>query len=256
MNRIDKLFKDKNKNILSIYFTAGHPTLNATAEIILALQESGVDMIEIGMPFSDPMADGPVIQQSSQKALNNGMTLKLLFEQLKDIRKKVHIPLLLMGYLNPVYRFGFEEFCKKCNEVGIDGLILPDMPMNEYEEINKPIMDKYGLYNIFLVTPQTSNERIQKIDSLAKGFIYMVSSYSTTGNSKGLDNSFEYFKKIQSIKLNNPTIVGFGISNKTTFDTACQYANGAIIGSAFVRKLESEGVMKNNIATFIAGIIK
>lgn len=254
MNRIDKLFQDKAGKILSIYFTAGHPGLNDTVQIIQTLQDSGVDMLEIGMPFSDPMADGPIIQQSSQKALDNGMTLNLLFSQLKDIRQKVNIPLLLMGYLNPVHRYGIEAFCKKCQEVGIDGVILPDLPLDEYEEKWRPILEANGLYNIFLVTPQTSESRLQRISSLSKGFIYVVSSYSTTGSGKGLEQSQAYFQRMKTMKLNTPKIIGFGIKDKESFDNACQYAEGAIIGSAFVRAIEADGDIKTKVSEFIKTI--
>jgi tryptophan synthase alpha chain len=251
MNRINQLFEKKNNNILSIYFTAGFPQLNDTATILKSIEASGADMVEIGMPFSDPLADGPVIQDSSTKALKNGMSLKTLFEQLKDIRKQVNIPLLLMGYLNPVFKFSFEEFCKKCNEVGIDGLIIPDLPIDEYLETYRIIMEKYNLHNIFLITPQTADDRIRKIDSISKGFIYVVSSFSTTGSGKGLEQSQQYFERISKMNLKNPTIVGFGIKDKATFDNACQYANGAIIGTSFVKMLEQEGKLEKNISDFI-----
>jgi len=254
MNRIDQLFQKKKENVLSIYFTAGHPELNNTVEIIKALEKSGADMIEIGMPFSDPMADGPVIQQSSLKALNNGMTLKLLFEQLKNIRKEVKIPLLLMGYLNPVFRFGIEAFCVKCKEVGIDGLILPDLPIDEYEQTYKPIFETNGLSNIFLVTPQTSDERVKRINKLATGFIYMVSSYSTTGSGKGLEQSQTYFERMNTLKLNVPKMIGFGIKDKTTFINACKYANGAIIGTSFVSAMEGNENIENKVQNFIKNI--
>ena len=255
MNRIDKLFAEKKSNILSIYFTAGHPGLNDTVTIIETLAKSGVDMIEIGMPFSDPMADGPVIQQSSQTALNNGMSLKLLFQQLKDIRSKTDIPLLLMGYLNPVIRFGFDNFCKACKEVGIDGLILPDMPIDEYIGQCKPIMEANGLYNIFLITPQTSEARIKQIDELSKGFIYMVSSFATTGSGKSTNLSQEYFERMKNAKLSNPLVVGFGIKDKASYTHACQYAQGAIIGSSFVKALESDGNLETKVRDFIKTII-
>jgi tryptophan synthase alpha chain len=254
MNRITELFQKKQKNILSIYFTAGHPGLNDTVPIIKALEKSGVDMIEIGMPFSDPMADGPVIQQSSLKALNNGMTLKILFEQLKDVRKDVKIPLVLMGYLNPVFRFGIENFCAKCKEVGIDGLILPDLPLDDYESKYTSVFEAADLYNIFLVTPQTSEERVKRINKLSKGFIYMVSSYSTTGSGKGLEHSKEYFERMQVMKLNVPKIIGFGIKDKNTFENACQYANGAIIGTAFVAAIEGSGTIEAKVEKFIAAV--
>jgi tryptophan synthase alpha chain len=254
MNRIDTLFANKQNNILSIYFTAGHPGLNDTVPVIEALAQNGVDMIEIGMPFSDPMADGPVIQQSSQIALNNGMSLHLLFDQLADIRKKTEMPLLLMGYLNPVYRFGFEKFCQACARVGIDGLILPDMPIDEYRNTNKSIMDKYGLYNIFLVTPQTSSERLEMLNSLSQGFIYMVSSYSTTGSGKGLEMSQAYFERMRDTKHSNPKVVGFGIKNKADLQHAWQYAQGGIIGSAFVKALEGPGTIFDKAKSFVTSL--
>jgi tryptophan synthase alpha chain len=247
MNRIDKLFQEKKNNILSIYFTAGHPEVNSTPKILAQLEKSGVNMVEIGMPFSDPLADGPVIQDSSTKALKNGMSIKRLFEQLKDIRAKVNIPLLLMGYLNPVLHFGIENFCAKCKEAGIDGIILPDLPLDEYQQHYKAIFEKYDLRFIFLITPQTSDERIRMIDTISKGFIYMVSSSSTTGAKTGIaEKQLEYFKRINSMQLKNPLVIGFGISNKDTFDNACQFANGAIIGSAFVKMLnESKDIMRD-----------
>ena len=257
MNRITELFKKKKNNILSVYFTAGHPELNNTVNIVKQLERSGVDLIEIGIPFSDPLADGPVIQNSSSKALANGMSLKVLFEQLKDIRKEVSIPLLLMGYINPVYRYGVENFCKKCNETGIDGAIIPDLPLEEYKRNYKQVFDENNLSNVFLISPQTSPERVLEIDHNSEGFIYMVSSSSTTGAKSNIaDNQFTYFNRIKEMKLKNPLIIGFGISNKNTFDSACKYANGAIIGSAFVKKLEEDGTLENKIDDFIQTIRK
>lgn len=240
MNRINNLFQTKDKNILSIYFCAGAPTLDGTAEVIRTLESKGIDMIEIGIPFSDPMADGPVIQAAATKALNNGMSLKLLFEQLKDIRKDVKIPLILMGYLNPVIHFGFEAFCQKCSECGIDGLIIPDLPFKDYIEEFKPVADKYDLRIIMLITPETSEERIHFIDDHTDGFIYMVSSASTTGAQKSFDDSKQaYFNKVNSMTLKNPRMIGFGISNKQTLESAQANAAGAIIGSKFVSLLDS-----------------
>ncbi|MDR3706033.1 MAG: tryptophan synthase subunit alpha [Paludibacteraceae bacterium] len=246
MNRINKLFAEKGNNILSVYFTAGYPRLNDTVEVIKQLSAHGVDMIEIGVPFSDPLADGPVIQNSSQVALKNGMSQKLLFEQLKDIRKVTDIPLILMGYINPVLQFGFEKFCQKAQEVGIDGFIIPDLPMNEYLQEFKPIADKYGMENILLITPETPEERIRLIDTHSNGFIYMVSSASTTGVQSSFAASKEaYFERIKAMKLKNPTLIGFGISNKQTFDSACNHSGGGIIGSAFVKALEeNDSVVK------------
>ncbi|VBB44634.1 Tryptophan synthase alpha chain [uncultured Paludibacter sp.] len=235
MNRINQLFQNKNKNILSIYITAGFPNLNDTVFTIEILQKNGVDLVEIGIPFSDPMADGVVIQQSSQTALKNGMSIRKLFSQLTSIREKIHIPLVMMGYLNPVMQFGFEEFCKECKRVDVDGMIIPDLPMADYLSDYKPIADKYGLKFIFLITPETSEERIREIDNNTDGFIYMVSSASVTGVQNSFEKQIAYFQRINSMKLKNPRLVGFGISNKETKETAFQYASGAIIGSAFIK---------------------
>jgi tryptophan synthase alpha chain len=254
-NRIVDLFSRKNKNILSVYYTAGFPNLQDTVPILEALQEAGADMVELGMPFSDPVADGPTIQQSSEQALHNGMTVKLLFEQLSGIRKKIHIPILLMGYLNPVVQFGVENFCKKCQEYGIDGLILPDMPMDVYLDEYKSLFEAHGLFNIFLITPQTSEERIRQIDEVSKGFIYMVSSASVTGSTQGIQATQEsYFERIQGMHLKNPTIIGFGISNRASFNKASQYANGAIIGSAFVKVLQQSKDIQSDIQHFVKDI--
>ncbi|MEO6348402.1 MAG: tryptophan synthase subunit alpha [Aquaticitalea sp.] len=250
MNRINQKLKE-DKKLLSIYFTAGYPNLNDTVNIIQDLEKSGVDMIEIGLPFSDPLADGPTIQASSTQALKNGMTSEVLFNQLKDIRKMVHIPLIIMGYFNPILQYGVEAFCKKCAEVGIDGLIIPDLPVDVYHEEYKSIFEKYGLINVFLITPQTSVERINFIDSISKGFIYMVSSASVTGNASGFGaEQSNYFKRIAALNLINPQIVGFGISNKETFIQATEHSNGAIIGSAFIKHLTSQGVSK--ISSFVS----
>lgn len=255
MNRIDKLFNEKTTNILSVYFTAGYPNLDSTAGIIKALSDSGADMIEIGMPFSDPIADGPVIQQSNQNALRNGMNLKLLFQQLSYIRNEVKIPLLLMGYLNPVMQFGIEKFCSHCERVGIDGVILPDMPPLVYAEEYLNIFDKYNLFNILLITPQSSEERIAYIDKISRGFIYMVSSSSVTGSREGFsDDQMSYFKRVNEMKLENPCLVGFGISDQNTFMNACKYSRGGIIGSAFVKTLGKEGDSVEIIRKFINGI--
>jgi len=253
MNRIQtKLNEDKK--LLSIYFSAGFPALNDTVDIIKNLEKSGVDMIEIGLPFSDPLADGPTIQESSTKALKNGMHTALLFEQLKDIRKEVTIPLILMGYFNPMLQYGVEAFCKKCHEIGIDGFIIPDLPAQVYHEEYKSIFDRYGLLNIFLITPQTSDERIRYMDSISEGFIYMVSSASTTGAQSGFGAVQQYyFKRVADLNLKNPQIVGFGISNHETFTQATTHAKGAIIGSAFIKHIEANGVDKIN--EFVAGIL-
>jgi tryptophan synthase alpha chain len=241
MNRINQLFQEKKNNILSIYYTAGYPDLSDTLRIAEDLQRSGADMLEIGFPYSDPVADGPVIQASSKQALDNGMNLALLFEQLKDLRKTVKIPVLLMGYVNPLLQFGVENFCKACAEVGVDGCIVPDLPMVEYEAFYSEVFKKYGVSNVFLVTPQTSAERIQKIDQLTNGFIYLVSSSATTGKNLQLSQSTEdYFARIADLKLKNPVVIGFGINSKATFNKACQYANGAIVGSAFVKSITED----------------
>lgn len=254
MNRINQKLNE-DKKLLSIYFTAGYPNLNDTVTIIENLEKSGVDMIEIGLPFSDPLADGPTIQASSTEALKNGMTTEVLFKQLKDIRKTISIPLIIMGYFNPMLQYGVEAFCKKCQEIGIDGLIIPDLPVDVYNEQYKSTFEKYGLINVFLITPQTSKERIKFIDSISNGFIYMVSSASVTGSSKGFgDTQTNYFKRIADMQLNNPQIVGFGINNNDTFTQATTYAKGAIIGSAFIKHLSNNGV--NKIEDFISSVRK
>jgi len=253
MNRINQKLQE-NKKLLSIYFTAGYPNLNDTVSIIQNLEKAGVDMIEIGLPFSDPLADGPTIQASSTQALKNGMTTEILFDQLKDIRKSVKIPLIIMGYFNPMLQYGVESFCKKCQKIGIDGLIIPDLPVDVYHEGYKATFEKYGLINVFLITPQTSVERINYIDSVSTGFIYMVSSASVTGSQSGFGNEqTNYFKRIADMKLKNSQIVGFGISNNETFIQVTQYAKGAIIGSAFIKHLTALGV--DAIDTFVNSIL-
>lgn len=252
MNRINQTLQGNNK-ILSIYFSAGYPNLNDTVQIIQDLEKNGVDMIEIGLPFSDPLADGPTIQASSTQALHNGMTTQVLFDQLKDIRKTVSIPLVIMGYFNPMLQYGVEVFCQKCAEIGIDGLIIPDLPVDVYADEYKATFDQYGLKNIFLITPQTSDERIRFIDSVSDGFIYMVSSASVTGSQSGFGNTQEtYFKRIAEMNLKNPQIIGFGISNKETFNQATEFAKGAIIGSAFIKNLTDNGV--ESIGEFVKAI--
>jgi len=254
-NRIDQLFETKKENILSVYFTAGFPELEDTVPVMQHLQEAGADIIEIGMPFSDPVADGPTIQESSTIALNNGMTLKLLFEQIEDIRKTVDIPILLMGYLNPVIQYGMENFCQKCQEVGIDGLILPDLPLQEYVEEYKALFEQHGLHNIFLISPQTSEERIRQIDENSHGFIYMVSSASITG-AKGdiTEEQKAYFKRVSEMNLKNPTLIGFGISNRETFQQACAHSSGAIIGSAFIKLLKESKDLEADIKQFVQSV--
>ena len=237
MTRIEELFKNKQQNILNVYCTAGYPQLDSTLEVMQALQNNGADLIELGMPYSDPLADGPVIQESGAKAIENGMTISKLFEQLKQMRAVINIPVILMGYMNPVLQYGFENFCLKAAEVGIDGLILPDLPMYEYESEYGEIIKKYELNIIFLVTPETKEERLRKIDELSTGFLYAVSSSSTTGSNKDINNSQPFFKKLNNMHLKNPVLVGFGIKDKQTFAAACEYTNGAIIGSAYIKAL-------------------
>lgn len=252
MNRIsEKLNTDKK--ILSIYFTAGYPNLNDTNFIIEELEKSGVDMIEIGLPFSDPLADGVVIQNSSMIALQNGITTDLLFKQLENVRKIVKIPLIIMGYFNPILQYGVEKFCAKCAEIGIDGLIIPDLPIEVYQENYESIFDEFNLLNVFLITPQTSENRIRLIDEVSKGFIYMVSSASVTGTKDDFDEEqINYFKRINTMNLKSPQIIGFGISNKNTFEIATEYAKGAIIGSAFIKHLTNGNL--NEIDSFVQSI--
>ncbi|MBB4037425.1 tryptophan synthase alpha chain [Dysgonomonas hofstadii] len=248
MNRIKQLFETKQKDILSIYFTAGFPRLNDTSDIIRELEKNGIDLIEIGIPFSDPMADGPTIQESGTIALRNGMTLNVLFDQLKDIRKDVKIPLIMMGYLNPIMQYGFENFCKKCKETGIDGAIIPDLPFNDYINEYKPVTEKYDVKVIMLITPETSDERIRLIDEHTDGFIYMVSSAATTGAQKSFDEKKQdYFRRINGMDLRNPRLIGFGISNKATLDAAQANASGAIIGSKFITLLKESANIKEAV---------
>ena len=255
MNRIQQLFQQKQKDVCNIYFTAGFPNLNDTETIILTLEKAGADLIEIGMPYSDPLADGPTIQQSGSVALKNGMTLPLLFEQIKSVREKTEIPLVMMGYYNQVMQFGDEAFLKKCKEVGVDGLILPDLPPQVYETQYQDLFKENNLNHVFLITPQTTDERIKYLDSLSTGFLYMVSDASITGKQKGISpEQIAYFEKIQTMNLQNPRLIGFGISDYETFSTACQYANGAIIGSAFIRTLEKSNDLEMTIIEFIDAV--
>lgn len=253
MNRINKKLEE-DKKLLSIYFTAGYPSLNDTNKIISELEKNGVDMIEIGLPFSDPLADGPTIQASSTQALKNGMTTEILFEQLTNIRESVQIPLIMMGYFNPIMQFGVEKFCQRCKKVGIDGLIIPDLPLEIYESEYKELFEKYDLKNIFLITPQTSDERILKIDTISNSFIYMVSSSSVTGNQAGFNEVQEnYFERIASVNLKNQQIIGFGISDKTTFQQATKHQKGAIIGSGFINFIKNNSV--ESISDYIKNIL-
>ena len=252
MNRIDQKFQE-DKKLLSIYFSAGHPNLEDTVPILKNLQAAGVDMVEIGLPFSDPLADGPTIQESSTRALQNGMTTEKLFSQLDNIREQIDIPLILMGYFNPMMQYGIEKFCQRCEAIGIDGLIIPDLPVDVYHEEYKNLFEQHGLFNMFLITPQTPEERIRYIDKVSNGFIYMVSSASVTGakNTFGQTQT-DYFDRIEKLNLNTPTVVGFGISNATTYQAATRHSKGAIIGSAFIQFLEKEGI--DQIEKFIASI--
>ncbi|WP_183573195.1 tryptophan synthase subunit alpha [Mucilaginibacter sp. X5P1] len=254
MNRLQNLFHTKKTNLLSIYYTAGYPELNTTVDIAEALEKAGADFLEIGFPYSDPVADGPTIQHSSETALQNGMTVHVLFEQLKDLRKRVNIPILLMGYVNPILQYGIEKFCKTASEVGVDGIIVPDLPMYEYEALYSKYFLDNNLSNIFLVTPQTSADRIRKIDELSNSFIYLLSSSSITGGSLNVSTNIEdYYKRIKAMELNNPAIIGFGISNNATFTKACEYASGAIVGSAFVKLLAEDNYLEK-IPAFVKAI--
>lgn len=252
MNRIDQKFQE-DKKLLSIYFSAGHPNLEDTVPILKKLQTAGVDMVEIGLPFSDPLADGPTIQESSTKALQNGMTTDKLFSQLENIREEIHIPLVLMGYFNPMMQYGIEKFCQRCQAIGIDGLIIPDLPVDVYHDQYKSLFDQYGLYNMFLITPQTPEQRIRYIDKVSNGFIYMVSSASVTGAKSTFGNTqTAYFQRIADMHLDTPTVVGFGISNADTYTAATANSKGAIIGSAFIKFLEEKGVA--HIEEFVRSI--
>ncbi len=255
MNTLQQLFQRKQSNILSVYYTAGYPKLEATLPIAQALEVAGADFLEIGFPYSDPLADGPVIQKSSEEAIANGMTLNVLFEQLKNLRPSVKIPVLLMGYANPMLQYGVQNFCKKAAEVGVNGIIVPDLPLQEYEEFYKPYFEDNGLSNIFLITPQTSEARIRKIDELSNGFIYMLSSSATTGKSLNVsDDISAYYQRVKDMNLKNKLIIGFGISDNASFTRANQYANGAIVGSAFVKTLAGKDDYLAHIDAFVKGI--
>lgn len=256
MSRISKLFKKKNKRVLNVYCTAGFPRLDSTLEVLKALQDNGADLIELGMPYSDPLADGPVIQASSTKALENGMTISTLFNQLKAMRPAIEVPVLLMGYMNPVLQYGFEKFCESAAGAGVDGLILPDLPIYEFETEYGPVMKRYGLDFIFLVTPETSEERVRKVDSLSSGFLYAVSSSSTTGKNKEINDQQVYFERLEKMGLSNPVMVGFGIRDKASFEAACQHANGAIIGTAYIKALENGNSVAGATREFLDTILK
>lgn len=260
MSRIKNVFNDSlsrvRGNVLNVYCTAGFPELESTLQVMKSLQQNGADIIELGMPYSDPLADGPVIQSSGSKALSNGMTIAKLFEQLKDFRQEINLPVVLMGYMNPILQYGFEKFCKAAVEIGIDGLILPDLPEHEFETEYGTVVKKHGLDFIFLVTPETSDERIKKLDSLSSGFLYAVSSSSITGKDKDFSSVEKYLQRLQNMKLQNPILVGFGIKDKQTFDSACKYANGAIIGTAFIKALENADNIEDATKQFLNSILK
>lgn len=254
-NRIIELFQQKDKEVLNIYFTAGFPKLEDTTRILKALEKSGADMVELGIPYSDPLADGPTIQESGAKALDNGMTIVKLFEQLEGIREEVSIPIMFMGYINPIMQYGIEKFCKKAGELGIDGLILPDLPFHEYNTMYKKVFEENNISNIFLVTPQTSDERLKVIDESGKGFIYVVSTNSTTGNAaKKIEDNTAYFERIQNANLSNPTLIGFNIKDNATFMNASNYSNGAIIGSAFIKAIENSTDLETDIDKFVKSV--
>jgi tryptophan synthase alpha chain len=255
MTRIEELFKHKQQKVLNVYCTAGFPKLDSTLEVMKSLQDNGADLIELGMPYSDPLADGEVIQQSGAVALKNGMTISILFQQLTAMRDTIYVPVILMGYMNPVIQYGFEKFCAKAAEVGIDGLILPDLPMYEFESEYGEIIKKYNLNLIFLVTPETKEERLIRIDELSTGFLYAVSSSSTTGNNKDIREQESYFKKLHDMNLKNPILVGFGIKDRATFEAACKYTNGAIIGSAYIKALSSSKDVNTSTLKFLEPII-
>jgi tryptophan synthase alpha chain len=261
MNRIEQLFETKKQRVLNVYCTAGYPEFDSTINVLKALQDNGADLIELGMPYSDPLADGPVIQASSSKALANGMTIAKLFEQLRGFRNSstgvggIYTPVLLMGYMNPILQYGFEKFCQHAADIPIDGLILPDLPEYEFETEYGPIIQRYGLDFIFLVTPETSEERVRKLDSLSTGFLYAVSSSSTTGKDKNMNDVETYLQRLQSYKLKNPVLVGFGIKDKQTFDMACKYANGAIIGTAYINALSQHKSIDEATQSFLQPIL-
>ncbi|MDE3252051.1 MAG: tryptophan synthase subunit alpha [Bacteroidota bacterium] len=256
MSRIQALFNRKKNRVLNVYCTAGYPELNSTIPVMKALQENGADLIELGMPYSDPLADGPVIQASGTRALENGMTIAVLLEQLRNAGDAIQVPVILMGYMNPVLQYGFERFCADARAAGVDGLILPDLPEFEYESEYGAVIKKYGLDFIFLVTPETSEERIRKLDALSSGFLYAVSSSATTGKDKDFDTVSVYLKRLQSMQLKNPVLVGFGIKDKATFDTACANANGAIIGTAFIKAIEDSQSLPETISRFLKSVLE
>jgi len=256
MNRIDYLFQTKKERVLSIYVTAGFPKLEDTLAVMEAIQAAGADIIELGIPYSDPIADGPTIQESNTQALENGMSIKMLFNQLVGFRAKIHVPVILMGYLNPIIQFGVEEFCKKCKEVGVDGLILPDLPMSQYLEEYKALFEEYDLFISFLISPQTSEKRIREVDENSNGFIYMVSSHAITGAKSAISKEQEeYFERVANMNLTHPRLIGFGISDAATFQLASRYSQGAIIGSAFINAIANSSDLNRDIQTFLEGVL-
>jgi len=255
MNKLFNAFGEKEKKVLSIYFSAGYPDLEDTQQIMIALQKGGADLIEVGIPFSDPVADGPTIQESNKIALENGITLKKILEQVSEIKEEIQIPVILMGYLNPIYQYGIEKFCADCQKVGVSGLIIPDLPVNEYQIEYKSVFEKHELANIFLITPQTSDDRIREIDKISNSFIYMVSSASTTGAKKGLtQNQIDYFERVRNMELKSPLLIGFGIADYQSFTQATTYANGAIIGSAFINVLKNSNNLEEDIVAYVRSV--
>ena len=255
MSKLELVFKEKSKRVLNVYCTAGYPSLDSTMKVMESLQKNGADIIELGMPYSDPLADGEVIQVSSIKALANGMNIAVLFDQIKDMRKSISIPVILMGYMNPILQYGFENFCKKAKEVGVDGLILPDLPLFEFEQSYGKIITENNLDFIFLVTPETPVDRIRKLDSLSNGFLYAVSSSATTGKDKDFNLVAQYLQKLQEMQLKNPILVGFGIKDKATFDAATLHTQGAIIGSAYIQQLTKGGDIETTTSQFLNSVL-
>ena len=255
MSKLDLVFKEKSKRVLNVYCTAGYPALDSTMKVMASLQKNGADIIELGMPYSDPLADGEVIQVSSMKALANGMNIAVLFEQIQDMRKSITIPVILMGYMNPILQYGFEAFCKKAKEVGVDGLILPDLPLFEFEDSYGKIITENNLDFIFLVTPETPDQRVKKLDSLSNGFLYAVSSSATTGKDKDFNLVAQYLQKLQAMQLKNPILVGFGIKDKATFDAATVHTQGAIIGSAYIQQLTKGGDIETTTSQFLNSVL-